>query len=151
MTSITNSIQKVHPGLRARYDHRTVLRVLVVDDDVDSAEMMAMLLRLMGHETFVANTGEDAVASTAEQQPHVLLLDISLPDINGYEVARRIRETAWGKNILLVAVSGWGLENDKQQARNAGFDHHLTKPVKPGAIEQLLADGDSSRGNLPAD
>jgi len=139
MTSITNSIQKVHPGLRARYDHRTVLRVLVVDDDVDSAEMMAMLLRLMGHETFVANTGEDAVASTAEQQPHVLLLDISLPDINGYEVARRIR-AEHGHSVRLIALSGWGEEEDRRRAREAGFDHYLTKPAEPEALERLLGE-----------
>jgi len=116
-----------------------VLRVLVVDDDVDSAEMMAMLLRLMGHETFVAHTGEDAVATTTQQQPQVLLLDISLPDITGYEVARRVR-AAHGHGVRLIALSGWGEDEDRRRAREAGFDHYLTKPAEPEALERLLSE-----------
>jgi PAS domain S-box-containing protein len=113
--------------------------ILVVDDLRDSADSMAMILRMMGHETRTAYDGLEAVHATAVFQPSVALLDIGLPKMNGYEVARHIREQPWGGNVALVALTGWGQDEDKRRAREAGFDHHLTKPVKGAALEKLLA------------
>jgi DNA-binding response OmpR family regulator len=116
-----------------------VLRVLVVDDDTDSAEMMGMLLRLMGHAPSVAHNGEAAVACAATDHPQVVLLDISLPDMDGYEVARQLR-ARHGQAIRLIALSGWSQEEDRRRAREAGFDHYLTKPAQPEALERLLGE-----------
>jgi CheY-like chemotaxis protein len=99
---------------------------------------MAMVLRLMGHETRTAYDGLEAVRTAAAFQPNVVLLDIGLPKMNGYEVARHIREQPWGGNVALVALTGWGQEEDKRRAREAGFDHHLIKPVAAAALEKLL-------------
>jgi PAS domain S-box-containing protein len=117
---------------------RTGRRVLVVDDSHDAAETCAMLLKLSGHETATAASGHEALASAVRFQPDVLLLDIGLPDVDGYQLARRVRETSWGRDVLLIAVTGWGQEEDKRRALAAGFDHHLTKPVSGEALEALL-------------
>jgi CheY-like chemotaxis protein len=111
--------------------------VLVVDDDVDSAEMLRMLLGLMGHEAAIAHDGRAALAVAGEHRPHAILLDISLPDIDGYEVARQIR-LRYGHTMRLIALTGWGLDEDRQRAKDAGFDHFLTKPAPPDALERLL-------------
>jgi PAS domain S-box-containing protein len=113
-------------------------RVLVVDDLRDSAESMAMMLQLMGHETRTAYDGLEAVQAAAAFQPNIALLDIGLPKMNGYDVARLIREQSWGGNVALVALTGWGQEEDKRRALEAGFDHHLTKPVGAATLEKLL-------------
>jgi PAS domain S-box-containing protein len=112
--------------------------VLVVDDNRDSAESLAMYLELMGHTVSTAFDGEQAITTVQAKRPEVVLLDIGLPGQNGYEIARKIRETAGGREILLVAITGWGQEEDKRRAREAGFDLHLTKPVDPHAIADLL-------------
>jgi PAS domain S-box-containing protein len=114
-------------------------RILVVDDLRDAADSMATMLRVIGHETRTAYDGLEAVQTAAAFRPHVVLLDIGLPKINGYEAARRIRSEPWGRNVALVALTGWGQEEDKQRSVEAGFDHHLTKPVDPAALEKLLA------------
>jgi CheY-like chemotaxis protein len=114
-------------------------RILVVDDLRDAAESLAMLLRMMGHETRTAYDGLEAVQTAAAFQPNVVLLDIGLPKMNGYEAARRIRSEPWGGNVTLVALTGWGQEEDKRRSLEAGFDHHLTKPVDPAALAKLLA------------
>jgi len=113
-------------------------RVLVVDDNEDAAESLSMMLALLGHEVEVAHDGEEALQAAATFQPGVVLLDIGLPRMNGYDVARHIRGQAWGKAMVLVALTGWGQEEDKRQAMEAGFDVHLTKPVSPADIEKLL-------------
>jgi CheY-like chemotaxis protein/two-component sensor histidine kinase len=114
------------------------LRVLVADDNVDAAETCAMLLRLWDHEVEVAHTGRDALARAESFQPQVALIDIGMPQLNGYQVAEAIRAQPWGRRTRLVAVTGWGQDEDKQQAREAGFDHHVTKPVDPATLRPLL-------------
>jgi CheY-like chemotaxis protein len=93
----------------------------------------------MGHEFQTAYDGLEAVQAAAAFRPDVVLLDIGMPKMNGYEAARHIREQAWGKDMLLVALTGWGQEEDKRRAAEAGFDHHLTKPVDLEALQKLLA------------
>ncbi len=115
-------------------------RVLVVDDNRDSAESLALYLELMGHAVRTAHDGNEAMSVALEVQPDVVLLDIGLPGQNGYEVARSLRDTAWGRGLLLVAITGWGQEEDKRRAREAGFDVHLTKPVDPQVVAKLLQD-----------
>jgi PAS domain S-box-containing protein len=114
-------------------------RILVVDDNRDSADSLAMLLRFKGHEVSTAYDGIEAVQAAAAARPDVVLLDIGLPRLNGYEVARRIRNEPWGAKTALIAMTGWGQEDDKRRALEAGCDHHLTKPVAPAVLEKLLA------------
>ena len=113
-------------------------RVLIVDDNVDSAESMAMLLANHGYETRTAYNGTNALRSAEEFRPVAVLLDIGLPDISGLEVAQQIRRAEWGRAMRLAALSGWGKEADKQQALAAGFDQHLTKPADPAQLQRLL-------------
>lgn len=115
------------------------LRVLVVDDNVDSADSLAMLLELSGHEVSTAYDGLEAVDAAERLRPDVVLLDIGMPRLNGYDAARRIREQPWGRQMLLIAQTGWGQEEDRRRAREAGFDGHLTKPVDMAALARLLA------------
>ena len=117
-------------------------RILVVDDNRDAADSLCMLLKARGHEVRVAYDGLEAVGAAVAFRPEVVLLDIGLPKLSGYEAARRIRE-AGGAGTLLIAVTGWGQEEDRRRAREAGFDHHLTKPVDPLAISRLI-DGSAS-------
>jgi CheY-like chemotaxis protein len=98
-----------------------------------------MVLETLGHEIHLAHSGEEALAVAARCRPEIGILDIGMPDLNGYDVARRIRHEAWGAQIMLIALTGWGQENDKRLAYAAGFDHHLTKPVEPERLAQLFA------------
>jgi PAS domain S-box-containing protein len=123
------------PG-RAEADRR---RVLVVDDNRDAAASLAMMLSLMGHDIRTAQDGLEAVELAEAFVPDVLLLDIGLPKLNGYDACRRIREQPWGKNIFIVAVTGWGQEEDRRRSQEAGFDQHLVKPVDQAPLERLLA------------
>lgn len=113
-------------------------RILVVDDNTDSATSMAMLLKFSGHEVATAFDGHEALAQAAAFTPTVILLDIGLPGLNGYEVARSIRQKPEGKPITIVALTGWGQEEDRQKSKDAGFDHHLTKPVDHTTLMKLL-------------
>jgi signal transduction histidine kinase/ActR/RegA family two-component response regulator len=113
-------------------------RVLVADDNYDSATSLSMLLNDAGYETRTAGDGAQALETAAEFRPHIALLDIGMPKLNGYELARRIRDQAWGRGVLLIAVTGWGGADHRQQTSEAGFDHHLTKPVDPAALTRLL-------------
>jgi CheY-like chemotaxis protein len=115
-------------------------RILVVDDNHDSALSLAMMLSIMGHETRTAHDGESAVTTAESFLPEVVLLDIGLPKLNGYEVAQRIRENAWGKTMFLIAVTGWGQEEDRQRSSEVGLNVHMVKPVEPAALERLLAE-----------
>jgi PAS domain S-box-containing protein len=124
----------VKPGLESF----TQLRVLVVDDNVDNAESLSQLLRAMRHETALAYDGPSAVEAVGRFSPDVVLLDIGLPGFDGYEVARRIRESEQGRDIRLIAITGWGQDADKRKAWAAGFDAHLTKPVDPAALLSLV-------------
>ena len=114
-------------------------KILVVDDNPDSALSMAMMLSIMGHETRTAHDGESAVASAETFLPEVVLLDIGLPKLNGYEVAQRIRGQAWGESMFLIAVTGWGQDEDRQRSSEVGLNVHMVKPVEPSALEKLLA------------
>jgi PAS domain S-box-containing protein len=113
-------------------------RILVVDDNHDSAESLAMLLGITGNETFTANDGAVALDAAARHRPDVVLLDIGLPTLNGYEVCRRIREEPWGREMCLIALTGWGQEEDRRKSREAGFEGHLVKPVNYPALRALL-------------
>jgi len=114
-------------------------RILVADDNRDAAESMSMMLRLMGNEVRTVNDGEQAVDEAAAFRPDVILLDIGMPKLNGYDVARSIRSQRWGAQPFLVALTGWGQAEDRQRALDAGFDQHFTKPVPPDVLAQLLS------------
>jgi PAS domain S-box-containing protein len=115
------------------------LRVLVVDDNVDQAHSAAILLRAYGHEVREAYSGKGTLDAALEFQPHVVLLDIGLPEIDGYEVARRLRHNPKTKDVRLIALTGYGLESDRKRSADAGFDEHLVKPVAPGKLQELLS------------
>jgi signal transduction histidine kinase/CheY-like chemotaxis protein len=120
-------------------------RILVVDDNRDSAASLATLLEMHGHEVHIAHDGQQAVEAAARLQPEVVLLDIGLPALNGYETARRIREQRGSDGVLLVAVTGWGQDEARRLSHEAGFDAHLVKPVTLDAITNLLPDAGSLR------
>jgi signal transduction histidine kinase/ActR/RegA family two-component response regulator len=113
-------------------------RILIADDNRDAAESLATMLRFNGNDVQVAVDGIEAIAIAHQYQPDTALLDIGMPGLSGYEVARRIRQAPWGRRIVLVAVTGWGAADDRQRARDAGFDHHLTKPARIEDIEKVL-------------
>ena len=114
-------------------------RILVVDDNVDVTETMTMLLETVGHHTAYAHNGAEALAQAAAYQPHIVILDIGLPDQNGYEVARQLRRTAAGAAMFLVAATGWGQDADRERARDAGFNLHMTKPIDFGKLQDAIA------------
>jgi PAS domain S-box-containing protein len=114
------------------------LRLLVADDNRDSAATCAALLQASGHEVSVAHGGREAFDLASRLQPDALLLDIGMPELNGYQLAQRIRGTSWGRRAMLIAITGWGQEQDKRRALEAGFDEHLTKPIDPNGLEALL-------------
>ena len=116
----------------------TARRILVVDDNRDAAESMSILLTLSGNETQVAFDGEEAVKAAAAFRPDIVLLDIGMPKLNGYDAARRIREQPWSKGMVLVALTGWGQEENRKKTADAGFDAHLVKPVEYATLTKLL-------------
>jgi CheY-like chemotaxis protein len=113
-------------------------RILVVDDNVDAARSLAMLLRSLGHETRVVHDGAEALRAVPEYRPQIVLLDIGMPGLDGYEVARRLRAMDGGEALRIVAVTGWGQEADREKSRAAGFDLHLVKPVEPRELVRVL-------------
>jgi signal transduction histidine kinase len=115
-----------------------IKRILLADDNRDAAESLAIILRLEGHEVELAHDGHSALRCFAKHPPDVALLDIGMPKTNGYEVARRIRSTPEGSNVLLIAITGWAQDADKAESRAAGFDHHLTKPIEPETLIGLI-------------
>lgn len=126
------------------------LRILVADDNEDMVESSALLLESMGHEVDKAFDGASALVRAEHWRPDIVLLDIGLPDIRGDEVARRIRQQPWGRRLFLVALTGWGQDEDKLRTRESGFDAHLVKPVPPGELERVLAGFDSRNVDTPA-
>jgi signal transduction histidine kinase len=128
-----------HPAASTPEASASVLRVLVVDDNEDAAESLEMLLQLQGHETCVAHTGPDAVRAAQRFRPQLVFLDIGLPEMNGYEVARHIRADVALPRPYLIALTGWGSEDDKRQAMAAGFDRHLVKPFDASKLDDILA------------
>jgi len=130
-THATDTDQAPHPLA-------TGLMVLVVDDNVDSAHSLAELLQLWGYRTCTAHDGLGAVAEAARNRPAIAVLDIGLPGINGLDVARRIRAEPWGRDMMLVALSGWGQDSDRYKTAQAGFNHHFVKPVDIRALARVL-------------
>lgn len=126
-------------GEHALPNHATVsMKLLVVDDNRDSADSLALMLQMSGHETLTAYDGEEAVASAESFRPEAVLLDIGMPKMNGYDAARAIRGQPWGQDVLLFAITGWGQEEDRRRSREAGFNAHLVKPVEITQLMQLL-------------
>jgi CheY-like chemotaxis protein len=113
-------------------------RILVVDDNVDAADTLAMALELLGHTVQAAYSAADALVQANDFRPSLILLDIGLPGMNGYEVAKRIRAEPWGSGMTLVAATGWAQEADRQRAHDSGFDHHLVKPIEFARLTELL-------------
>lgn len=123
--------ERVKPGAQ-------VSRVLVIDDNIDAADMLAMMLQMFGHEVQTAYTGEDALEIMVEYHADIVLLDIGLPGMNGYEIAQRLRQQPQTKEVRLIAMTGYGQESDRQRSQEAGFDYHLVKPVDPQKLQNLL-------------
>ncbi|MDE2451409.1 MAG: response regulator [Gammaproteobacteria bacterium] len=113
-------------------------RLLVVDDNKDAAESMSMLLQMWGHEVAFAYDGPSALVTAEQWQPEAVFLDIGLPGMDGYEVAERLRELPHAKDAVLIAITGYGQDDDRQRSRRAGIDHHLVKPVAPDALRNLI-------------
>jgi PAS domain S-box-containing protein len=114
-------------------------RILVVDDNVDAGESLAMLLRMAGHDVRVAHDGTAALEAVDADPPELVFLDIGMPVMNGYDVARELRQRPGLKNLVLVAMTGWGQEEDRRRSQEAGFDHHLVKPVEPDALHRITS------------
>lgn len=125
-------------GRGAEFPHGEC-RVLIAEDNPDAAEMMRVMLSFKGHDVRVAANGAQAVAVAEQFDPHIGFLDIGMPGMDGYEAARRIRDLL-GRRVVLVALTGWGQDEDKRRSREAGFDHHLTKPPEPEILERLIAE-----------
>jgi len=115
-------------------------RILVADDNIDAASSLGMLLEMMGHEVCIVHDGVEAVEKATTFRPDIILLDLGMPQLNGYEACARIREQPSNKRTLIVALTGWTQEDKKQRSQRAGFDLHLIKPVELPALEQLLRD-----------
>ena len=114
-------------------------RVLVVDDNQDAANSLSLMLRFMGNETKTAYDGIEAINMAASFRPHLILLDIGMPRLNGYDTARQIRQQPWGKDVVLVALTGWGQDDDRRKSDDAGFDSHVVKPIQLETLETLLS------------
>ena len=113
---------------------------MVVDDNQDASDSLAMLLGLQGHEVRVAYSGVAALEMTRDFAPHVVFLDIGMPGMDGYEVARRLRQQPGLGKTVLAALTGWGQKEDRRRTAEAGFDHHLVKPPEPKAVEGVLGE-----------
>jgi CheY-like chemotaxis protein len=123
-------------------------RVLVVDDNRDGAESLAEMLRLLGHEVRTAHDGVEAVGAAAAFRPGLILMDVGMPRLNGLDATRRIREQPWGRDVAIVALTGWGQENDRERSRQAGCDGHLVKPVELADLQRVLAGEAGSNGRV---
>jgi len=115
-------------------------RLLVVDDNYDAAISLSMLLRLQGHEVRVAHDGSTALEIATAFRPDLIFLDIGMPGMDGYEVARRVRQTPGLERTILAALTGWGQQEDRRRTSEAGFEHHLVKPPEPNMVEKVLAE-----------
>jgi signal transduction histidine kinase len=126
----------------------TRLRILVADDNRDSADSLQMLLRIMGNDVRTAQDGLEAIQRAEQFRPDIVLLDIGMPNMNGYDACRSIREQPWGKGMVIVAQTGWGQDEDRRRSRDAGFDHHLIKPVDQAKLSALLTEIASQRARV---
>jgi CheY-like chemotaxis protein len=136
--SLSGSPQSATTGAARR-------KVLVVDDNKAAADTLAMAVEMMGHEVRVASNGQEGVELASRFLPAVVLMDLGMPVMDGWEAARQIRGREWGKNIVLIALTGWGQEEDRRKTKEAGFDHHLVKPASPATIRELLDVGASQQ------
>lgn len=127
------------PAAAPAREHKRAL-ILIADDNVDAGWGIARLLELAGFSTLLVRGGHEALKEAEHQNPDVAIIDIGMPDLNGYEVARQIRRTQWGRRMVLIAATGWGLESDERQALEAGFDAHMTKPVDLRKLSALVDD-----------
>ncbi|MHC5539105.1 hybrid sensor histidine kinase/response regulator, partial [Singulisphaera rosea] len=139
LTKTTASMRST-PGGQAEHPVKK-LRILIVDDSVDTARGMARLLKLLGHEIETAHNGMEGIEAAREQRPNFIMLDIGLPGMSGYEVASQLRREACCKDAVIIAVSGYGQDEDRRRSKSAGFDFHLTKPVDYDALLALLSAG----------
>jgi PAS domain S-box-containing protein len=136
---VQQGLREAEPAPSTSVEAAVSKRVLIADDNRDAAESLQLWLQLAGHDVQIAGNGLEALRVAAEFKPDVALLDLGMPGLNGFDVARKIRDSAWGSDIVLVALTGWGQDEDRKQSAEAGFNHHLTKPVAPEAIESLVA------------
>ncbi|HVT08325.1 MAG TPA: ATP-binding protein [Polyangia bacterium] len=134
--AVREAVAPVAPAAAAPTVRR---RILVADDNVDAAESLSMILELLGHETRTAHDGAQALEIARAFHPDAMVVDIAMPKLSGHELARHVRAEPWGREVLLIASSGWGQDESKQDSLAAGFDHHLVKPVEIGTLERLLA------------
>ena len=118
--------------------HQSRRRLMVIDDNKDAAESMSMLFELWGHEVICAYDGRAALETAAKYRPDAVFLDIGLPGMDGYEIAERLRELPESARTVLVAITGYGQDEDRRRSREAGIDHHLVKPVSPETLHKLL-------------
>jgi PAS domain S-box-containing protein len=125
--------------ISASNGHQPPRKILVVDDNADAAESLTALLKISGHDTRMAHDGQAAVEEARQFLPDVVFLDIGMPTLDGHETAKLIRQQPWGKDVVLVALTGWGQSEDRRRSKDAGFDHHLVKPADPAVVEKLLA------------
>jgi len=145
------SVARAPAGAAAAAAGDAVRRILIVDDNRDSADSLAMMLRLAGNEVETAYDGEEGVRAAERFRPHVGLLDIGMPRLNGEEACRRIRAKPWGADVMLIALTGWGQEDDRRRTVEAGFDAHVVKPVDPAVLLDLLARAPGRAGRAAAD
>ena len=115
-------------------------RILVADDNRDAASSLTLMLQLMGHEVFTAYDGLEALELAEGCRPDALLLDIGMPRLNGFDVARRVREETWGRGIMIIAITGWGADQDRQRSHESGFDFHIVKPANPMTLQRILSE-----------
>lgn len=128
----------------SRSEHK---RILIVDDNEDAASMMALLLGKWGHEIRLAHNGQEALAAGAAWLPEIVLMDIGMPVMDGHEACERMRKVAWGRDAYIVALTGWGQQEDKLRSEQAGFDHHLVKPVSSEVLRSLIAAAVAARAD----
>jgi CheY-like chemotaxis protein len=132
------AVEPVRPAVDDPSATRPPMRILVADDSQDGADSLAFLLRAAGHQVFTAYEGKTAIILAETERPDVVLLDIGMPEVSGYDVARAIRREAWGRSMRLVALTGWGQAEHRRRSLEVGFDDHLVKPVELDLLENVL-------------
>jgi len=135
---ILKNAPHVSPKVPIETEGQPTRRIVIVDDNRDSADSLATLLQITGNETYLAHDGIEAIEVIEKHRPEVVLLDIGLPKLNGHEVCRRVRRQPWGKDIVMIALTGWGQDEDRRQSEEAGFNGHLVKPVDYDKLLKLL-------------
>jgi len=130
---------RVPQGANGNGHSRRGRRILLADDNRDALDSLATLLECDGHEVFTATDGAEALERACECRPEIMLLDIGMPKLDGYEVARRVRAQPWGNATVLIALTGWGQDEDRRRSREVGFNSHLVKPLDPAMLSSLLA------------